>query len=429
MFEDFLHLQPGHLRGLKQHVSKNQQKCPEQIMTWAAKQVAINKVNKQNAQAQGISVKEYLLKCGVDESTSSFTSSITRNPNFGPVPFRFVRGDVAQFHEDLFGRSETAPQFSGIHHSARFEATHMFLDLPADFSPDFTPDHIEKSLSSAKIRTSAPSGIVVVSCSFLQVGVVIPKLIEVFPWYNPKVITVYVRSPLGNSQNSFPQQSFAAVVSFWGEWPDMDTIGSAGEDRSATERYDNFPNDIIVDNQPDSGFTQFGFSDMIMVPPAIKWKKHESKIVGGGVIPQYIATKSAVCEQAKPMEFYHYFLQAFQFTQTERRNQMVFDLCCGSGTASVVATVMGMGAIGIDKDLEMCQQAHIRMMETNASNAAALFNISTPVFDLFQQPFRRFTKPTADSVPKTIEGEFLYKQPYVERIAGAKLSDAGIFDF
>ena len=41
-------------------------------MTWAAKQVAINKTNKQNAQAQGISVKEYLLKCGVDESTSSF---------------------------------------------------------------------------------------------------------------------------------------------------------------------------------------------------------------------------------------------------------------------------------------------------------------------------------------------------------------------
>ena len=64
MFEDFLHLQPGHLRGLKQHVSKNQQKCPEQIMTWAAKQVAINKVNKQNAQAQGISVKEYKrIKC------------------------------------------------------------------------------------------------------------------------------------------------------------------------------------------------------------------------------------------------------------------------------------------------------------------------------------------------------------------------------
>ena len=26
---------------------------------------------------------------------------------------------------------------------------------------------------------------------------------------------------------------------------------------------------------------------------------------------------------------------------------MVFDLCCGSGTASVVATVMGMGAIGM----------------------------------------------------------------------------------
>jgi hypothetical protein len=138
MFEDFLHLQPGHLRGLKAHVSKNQQKCPEQIMTWAAKQVAINKVNKQNAQAQGISVKEYLQKCGVDESTSSFTSSITRNPTFGPVPFRFVRGDVAQFHEDLFGRSETAPQFAGIHHSAKFEATHMFLDLPEDFSPDFT---------------------------------------------------------------------------------------------------------------------------------------------------------------------------------------------------------------------------------------------------------------------------------------------------
>ena len=426
LFEEFPHLQLGHLRSLKDFVSRNQQQCPQKIVNWAAKQVEINKQNKASASGFDISVKDYLMKCGVEMSAATFEDSVERNSLLGPVPFRFVRGDVAKFHEDLFGRSDKAPLFAGILQSAKFEATHIFLDLPPEFNPDFTEETLEKSLSAALIRTSAPTGIVVVSCTFLQVGKVVPKLLEVFPSFNPKVITVYVRTPKSNPKDQFSQSSFAAVVSFWGQWSNMDTIGTGG-DRSATERYDTFPIDTQVDVQLDSGFSQFGFSDMIIVPPAIRWKKREEKIVSGQ-IPQNIPTKFLVCDQAKPVEFYHYFLQAFQFATTERRNAMVFDLCCGSGTASVVATVMGMGAIGIDKDLEMCQQAHIRMMETKAAEVSCLISLNTPVFDLCQQPFRRFTKPDPDSAPKTIEGEFLYKQPYVDRIAGVKVQEEGVFD-
>ena len=328
--------------------------------------------------------------------------------------------DAAHFDKQWEADNKTG---TGLPTTYKMQAPYIFLDLPIQFGDTFSQNNIGDFLVAAKGRTSAAAGMVVISCTVDQVPIVKTSLKIVYKEYMPSVLTVFTKQPHHDNTlrpNKFPASSYFAVVTFWGTFSQASSSASS-QSRLLTEvddgsRTASFPDEVQVN----LGFLKNNLTDIILMPKAKPWKKLIC-INDRGLIAQESSSTMTfkpsgvvVCASAKPLEFYLYFLKGFQFSTSLQADTTVFDLCCGSGTASLAASYCGYVSVGIDNDKEMIDQCKYRMQHASESIEAAI-NTSIEVFDQFMTNYSQFEEPPPGALAKRIPGQWMKRETFMDR--------------
>ena len=251
----------------------------------------------------------------------------------------------------------------------KFYAPYIFIDPPAQYSIDWAEGDWSLALSQAKIRSSATSGMVVAIVHPTQLRHAYDAMLAVISEeYVPHVMTVNLMH--GVKKSDFPRHALLVLVHFWGDVA-ANTTGSVEASSTASgPAIGSLPNDLTID----TSFLKYGLTDVIHLPRVNVWRQRPVQTAG---VPFASASSSAlpapVDDMQRPLELYLYFLVGFKFPSSFNPGHCyVFDLCCGSGSASLAASMCSHHSIGIDTDPDKIAQCKIRLREDSGNWTTAV---------------------------------------------------------
>ena len=291
-----------------------------------------------------------------EEEYQNLHDEIDRNGTGFRITFQFIVGKSQDFVSHNFGSLDI---------TKKFYCPYIFIDPPNQYSVDWAEGDWQLALSQAKIRSSATSGMVVAIVHPTQLRAAYDAMLAVVsPEYVPHVMTVNLKH--GEKRTDFPRHALLVLVHFWGDIaPAAFNVGEASSTFSGVS-HGGLPNDLTID----TSFLKHGLTDVIHLPKVNFWRKKEVIVTGGGLpLPTPVASTSgsaqpAVDNMQRPLELYLYFLIGFKFPACINPGHCyVFDLCCGSGSASLAASMCSHHSIGIDSDAEKIAQCQIRLKE------------------------------------------------------------------
>ena len=177
--------------------------------------------------------------------------------------------------------------------------------------------------------------------------------------YVPHVMTVNLKH--GVKKSDFPRHALLVLVHFWGDLAANTTgVGEASSTASGPA-IGSLPNDLTID----TSFLKHGLTDVIHLPRVNVWRQRFVPTTASPFAPSSSSSQPPpVDDMQRPLELYLYFLVGFKFPSCIHPGHCyVFDLCCGSGTASLAASMCSHHSIGIDTDTEKIAQCKIRLRE------------------------------------------------------------------
>jgi hypothetical protein len=220
--------------------------------------------------------------------------------------------------------------------------------------------------------------------------------------YVPHVMTVNLVH--GVKKTDFPRHSLLVLVHFWGDLAASTSGAFDGSSTVSGAAIGSLPNDLTLD----TSFLKHGLTDVIHLPRVNVWRQRPVQTSG---VPFASSSTPAmpppVDDMQRPLELYLYFLVGFKFPSCINPGHCyVFDLCCGSGTASLAASMCSHHSIGIDTDADKIAQCKIRLREDAGhwQNAVKGFQRAPDFF------MARTSKMSATNLP---DDNSLKKQPWM----------------
>ena len=284
----------------------------------------------------------------MEDDADTFPDQMDRNGTGLRITYKFINGRVQDFATSPLGELEV---------SRKFYAPYIFIDPPSKFTSNWESGDWQLALGAAKSRSSSTSGMVVAIAHPTQVAFAFDAMLQVISSeYVPHVMTANLNHSVKRSD--FPRHSLLLVVSFWGD-PAIAGTSRAATSTSSVWGGGALPNDLKLDNN----FLKFGLTDVIQLPRVEVWTQNLT-ISTATPFVSLEAKRQPVDTEQRPLDLYLYFLVGFKFPNCMQAGACcVFDLCCGSGTASLAANLCSHNAIGIDTDAYKIQQCQLRMMQ------------------------------------------------------------------
>ena len=257
--------------------------------------------------------------------------ALDRNNTGKRIQFKFVQAKV----QDWFTTA-----FDELALDTMFNCPYIFIDPPSGVSQNWILDDWSAALMGAKTRTNAPQGMVVAIAHPTQVGACFDAMRScISEDYIPHVITCNI----DNGRvlvHDFPRKSFLVLVQFWGA-ARVESSAASSSSSSSQSGMNKLPMHLVLSDS----FLEFGLTDVIMLPKPQFWISEAPPTKQIGFKP------GVVDHNARPLELYLYFLNGFLFPgATVAGTVTVFDLCAGSGTASLAASMCSMHSLGIEMD-------------------------------------------------------------------------------
>ena len=285
-----------------------------------------------------------------------------------------------------FLQAQTQKWFGIEHPELRLDSTlncpYIFIDPPSGVSTNWTLDDWKVALAGAKTRTSAPQGMVVAIAHPTQVAACFEAMrVSISEDYIPHIMTCNI----DNSKvvvNDFPRKSLLVLVQFWGP-ARINESGQSSSSSTAPSQsgMNKLPLHLILSDS----FLQFGLTDLIMLPKPQFWQAEAPPKSVVGFKP------GVVDINARPLELYLYFLNGFLFPGANVPGTVtVFDLCAGSGTASLAASMCSMHSLGIEIDLVKVHNCKLRLYR-DVMSVHQYLKSNVKAHDYFVQRPRKIT--------------------------------------
>ena len=319
-----------------------------------------------------------------------FPDAMDRNGTGLRITFKFIPGRAQDFVSEQFGALDI---------TRTFYAPYIFIDPPAQYSINWAEGDWSLALSKAKTRSSATSGMVVAIVHPTQLRHAYDAMLAVVSdEYVPHVMTVNLMH--GVKKTDFPRHSLLVLVHFWGDLAASTSGAFDGSSTVSGAAIGSLPNDLTID----TSFLKHGLTDVIHLPRVNFWRQRVVQTAG---VPFASSSTSAmpplVDDMQRPLELYLYFLVGFKFPSSIHPGHCyVFDLCCGSGTASLAASMCSHHSIGIDTDADKIAQCKIRLREDagNWQNAVKSVHRAPDFFMARSQKMSAINQPDDKTLKK-----------------------------
>ena len=269
--------------------------------------------------------------------------SLDRNGTGKRIQFKFLKAKAQTW-------------FSVEHEELRLDqilnCPYIFIDPPSGVSQHWNLDDWKVALAGAKTRTSAPQGMAVAIAHPTQVAACFEAMrVSISEDYIPHIMTCNIEASKV-VVNDFPRKSFLVLVQFWGPARVESRQASSSPSAPSQPGMSKLPMHLVLSDS----FLQFGLTDVIMLPKPHFWMAEAPRKNVVGFKP------GVVDHNARPLELYLYFLNGFLFPGANVPGTVtVFDLCAGSGTASLAASMCSMHSLGIELDALKVHNCKLRL--------------------------------------------------------------------